>query len=162
LKIISVKEPNEFWVQQMHLLNQQNTPEVGDVPDIENFKQLIKFSENILIAEKDSKLIGFVLCMKQNQMYKSKNYLYLSSKFSEFLYIDRIAIGKKYRRLGIGKTMYEKIIEAAKLTEVPLLCEVNTKPKNGPSLAFHKYLGFEEIGKNDFDGSSVVYLKKEH
>ncbi len=146
----------------MHLLNQQNTPEVGDVPDIENFKQLIKFSENILIAEKDSKLIGFVLCMKQNQMYKSKNYLYLSSKFSEFLYIDRIAIGKKYRRLGIGKTMYEKIIEAAKLTEVPLLCEVNTKPKNGPSLAFHKYLGFEEIGKNDFDGSSVVYLKKEH
>ena len=90
----------------MHLLNQQNTPEVGDVPDIENFKQLIKFSENILIAEKDSKLIGFVLCMKQNQMYKSKNYLYLSSKFSEFLYIDRIAIGKKYRRLGIGKTMY--------------------------------------------------------
>ena len=146
----------------MHLLNQQNTPEVGDVPDIENFKQLIKFSENILIAEKDSKLIGFVLCMKQNRMYKSKNYLYLSSKFSEFLYIDRIAIGKKYRRLGIGKTMYEKIIEAAKLTEVPLLCEVNTKPKNGPSLAFHKYLGFEEIGKNDFDGSSVVYLKKEH
>ena len=146
----------------MHLLNQQNTPEVGDVPDIENFKQLIKFSENILIAEKDSKLIGFVLCMKQNQMYKSKNYLYLSSKFSEFLYIDRIAIEKKYRRLGIGKTMYEKIIEAAKLTEVPLLCEVNTKPKNGPSLAFHKYLGFEEIGKNDFDGSSVVYLKKEH
>ena len=146
----------------MHLLNQQNTPEVGDVPDIGNFKQLIKFSENILIAEKDSKLIGFVLCMKQNQMYKSKNYLYLSSKFSEFLYIDRIAIGKKYRRLGIGKTMYEKIIEAAKLTEVPLLCEVNTKPKNGPSLAFHKYLGFEEIGKNDFDGSSVVYLKKEH
>ena len=135
----------------MHLLNQQNTPEVGDVPDIGNFKQLIKFSENILIAEKDSKLIGFVLCMKQNQMYKSKNYLYLSSKFSEFLYIDRIAIGKKYRRLGIGKTMYEKIIEAAKLTEVPLLCEVNTKPKNGPSLAFHKYLGFEEIGKNDFE-----------
>ena len=141
--------------------HQQNTPEVGDVPDIENFKQLIKFSENILIAEKDSKLIGFVLCMKQNQMYKSKNYLYLSSKFSEFLYIDRIAIGKKYRRLGIGKTMYEKIIEAAKLTEVPLLCEVNTKPKNGPSLAFHKYLGFEEIGKNDFEDSSVVYLKKE-
>lgn len=145
----------------MQQLNQQNTPEVGDVSDIENFKQLIKFSEYILLAEKESKLIGFMLCMKQDQNYQSKNYLYLSNKFSEFLYVDRIAIGKKYRRLGIGKAMYEKIIEAANLKRVPLLCEVNTKPKNGPSLAFHKYLGFEEIGKNNFEDSSVVYLKKE-
>ena len=82
----------------MYQLNQQNTPEVGDVSDIENFKQLIKFSEYILLAEKESKLIGFMLCMKQDQNYQSKNYLYLSNKFSEFLYVDRIAIEKKYRR----------------------------------------------------------------
>jgi predicted GNAT superfamily acetyltransferase len=44
---------------------------------------------------------------------------------------------------------------------LPVVCEVNTKPLNEPSLKFHRKLGFKECGTNDFSYNSVVYLKKE-
>ena len=37
-------------------------------------------------------------------------------------------------------------------------CEVNTEPRNDPSLAFHSSFGFKEVGLRDFDDHSVVYL----
>ena len=38
--------------------------------------------------------------------------------------------------------------------------EINTKPSNEPSMLFHKKMGFEEIGTNDFEKNSVVYLRR--
>jgi len=144
----------------MHQINQENTPEVGDVSDINDFKTLISYSEHILIAKNEKGLVGFMLCMKENKPYKSKNYLYLSERYKKFLYVDRIAVRKEYRRSGIGKNIYSKIMESAELLKVPLLCEVNTRPKNIPSLSFHQAMGFIEIGENNFESYSVVYLKR--
>jgi len=41
-----------------------------------------------------------------------------------------------------------------------ILCEVNTRPSNEPSLVFHEKMGFEEVGTNDFEKNSVVYLRR--
>ena len=140
----------------MHKINQENTPEVGDVPEVTEFKNLITLSEYIVIAQDEAELVGFMLCMKEGNSYKSKNYLYLSGSYPKFLYVDRIAIQKDYRRQGLGRNIYKQVIESAESLRIPLLCEVNTKPRNIASLAFHKNLGFKEIGNNDFESFFVL------
>ena len=145
----------------MHKLNQENTPEVGDVPELTEFQNLIALSEYIVIAQDKADLVGFMLCMKEGNSYKSKNYLYLSGSYPKFLYVDRIAIQKDYRRKGLGRNIYKQVIESAESLRIPLLCEVNIKPRNIASLAFHRNLGFKEVGNNDFESYSVMYLKKD-
>ena len=85
----------------MHKINQENTPEVGDVPELIEFQNLIALSEYIVIAQDKADLVGFMLCMKEGNSYKSKNYLYLSGSYPKFLYVDRIVIQKDYRRQGL-------------------------------------------------------------
>ena len=58
-------------------------------------------------------------------------------------YITNVAVGKDYRRCGIGRALVEKIIcELNELSFVTL--EVRTS--NEPAIALYKKLGFEEVG----------------
>ena len=76
------------------------------------------------------------------------------------MYVDRIAIQENHQRKGLGKLIYNKVIELGKELEVNITCEVNTIPRNEPSLAFHAGFGFEEVGTKDYEDHSVVYLTK--
>ena len=162
MDLISLKKPlKEDQVNGMHSLNQENIPEVGDVSDLVNFQLLLDFSEHILCFKDKGVVIGFVLCMREGQSYQSENYKYLTSRFSNFLYIDRIAIKKEYRRRGLGEKIYLELVSIAEKLGLDILCEVNTRPRNDASLLFHEKMGFEEIGTNDFEKNSVMYLRKE-
>ena len=162
MDLISLKKPlKEDQVNGMHSLNQENIPEVGDVSDLVDFQLLLDFSEHILCFKDKGAVIGFVLCMREGQSYQSENYKYLTSRFSNFLYIDRIAIKKEYRRRGLGEKIYLELVSIAEKLGLDILCEVNTRPRNDASLLFHEKMGFEEIGTNDFEKNSVMYLRKE-
>ena len=162
MDLISLKKPlKEDQVNGMHSLNQENIPEVGDVSDLVDFQLLLDFSEHILCLKDKGVVIGFVLCMREGQSYQSENYKYLTSRFSNFLYIDRIAIKKEYRRRGLGEKIYLELVSIAEKLGLDILCEVNTRPRNDASLLFHEKMGFEEIGTNDFEKNSVMYLRKE-
>ena len=162
MDLISLKKPlKEDQVNDMHSLNQENIPEVGDVFDLVDFQLLLDFSEHILCFKDKGIVIGFVLCMREGQSYQSENYKYLTSRFSNFLYIDRIAIKKEYRRRGLGEKIYLELVSIAEKLGLDILCEVNTRPRNDASLLFHEKMGFEEIGTNDFEKNSVMYLRKE-
>ena len=52
------------------------------------------------------------------------------------------------------------VIDKGKENDLDILCEVNTRPSNKPSMTFHEKMGFEEIGTNDFEKNSVVYLRR--
>lgn len=162
MDLISLKKPlKEDQVNDMHSINQENVPEVGDVSDLVDFQLLLDFSEHILCFKDKGVVIGFVLCMREGQSYQSENYKYLTSRFSNFLYIDRIAIKKEYRRRGLGEKIYLELVSIAEKLGLDILCEVNTRPRNDASLLFHEKMGFEEIGTNDFEKNSVMYLRKE-
>ena len=162
MDLISLKKRlKEDQVNDMHSLNQENIPEVGDVFDLVDFQLLLDFSEHILCFKDKGVVIGFVLCMREGQSYQSENYKYLTSRFSNFLYIDRIAIKKEYRRRGLGEKIYLELVSIAEKLGLDILCEVNTRPRNDASLLFHEKMGFEEIGTNDFEKNSVMYLRKE-
>ena len=154
------KPPSENEVEEMHLINQENIPELGDVPELEDFKLRVNWSENIFVYTHEDIIKAFVLCMREGQDYSSPNYQYISSRFQKFLYVDRIAVQEEFRGKGIGEKIYSTVIAKGKENNLDILCEVNTRPLNEPSIAFHQKMGFEEIGTNDFEKNSVVYLRR--
>jgi len=146
-------------LDQIWSINQENIPEVGNVANLERLNQLIDWSSHVLIV-REQEIAGFIILMRENQNYDSLNYDFFNSQNYPFLYVDRIAIKEGHRRQGLGKMIYEKTIDIANDLNLPTCCEVNTIPRNGPSLAFHDNFGFKEVGAKDYDDHSVVYLKK--
>jgi len=156
-------------LNEIYLLNQSNTPEVGSLDSVDHLQNLLQMSLLNLFVSNNEEMIGFIICFKENSNYSSKNYKFFSKREKKFLYIDRVAIAEKYRRKGLGKILYNKLENLCKENKIPLCCEVNTFPMNKPSIDFHKNLGFIEVGDMTFtqnEGSrsgkgSVVYLKKD-
>ena len=146
-------------LDQIWSINQENIPEVGNVANLERLNQLIDWSSHVLVV-REQEIAGFIILMRENQNYDSLNYDFFNSQNYPFLYVDRIAIKEGHRRQGLGKMIYEKTIDMANDLNLPTCCEVNTIPRNGPSLAFHDNFGFKEVGTKDYDDHSVVYLKK--
>lgn len=147
-------------LEQIYFLNQQNTPEVGSLSSIKDLQNLIKLSTLNYYVVCGDKIIGFIICFREQSAYNSENYKFFSKEEKEFLYIDRIAINSKYRRFGIGKNLYLKIESIAVENDLPICCEVNTDPLNAISIKFHKDFGFSEIGNCKFRDHSVAYFKK--
>ena len=156
-------------LNEIYLLNQSNTPEVGSLDSVDHLQNLLQMSLLNLFVSNNEEMIGFIICFKENSNYSSKNYKFFSKREKKFLYIDRVAIAEKYRRKGLGKILYNKLENLCIENKIPLCCEVNTFPMNKPSIDFHKNLGFIEVGDMTFtqnEGSrsgkgSVVYLKKD-
>ena len=145
IKIEELKFPfNNKDILSIYSINQANTPEVGSLKSIEKLKELLHMSSLVLAARINNEIIGFVVCLEAGAAYTSLNYKYISKKAKKFVYIDRIAIKDQHRRLG------------------PVYCEINTKPKNQPSLDFHKKIGFFKIGSKNFKDHSVAYFSKKY
>ena len=156
-------------LNEVYLLNQSNTPEVGNLESVDHLQSLLQMSVLNLFVSNNKEMMGFIICFRENTNYSSKNYKFFSEREKKFLYIDRVAIADKYRRKGLGKNLYNKLGNLCIENKMPLCCEVNTFPMNKPSINFHKNLGFIEVGNMTFTqnkGSrsgkgSVVYLKKD-
>ena len=150
----SSSDLDEIWA-----INQENIPEVGSVQDIERLKKLIDWSSHVIVV-RDEEIAGFILLMREGKDYDSLNYDFFNSKDYPFLYVDRIAIKDGHRRKGLGRMIYEKTINLSQKLNVITCCEVNTIPRNDPSLAFHDSFGFQEVGTKDYEDHSVVYLTR--
>jgi predicted GNAT superfamily acetyltransferase len=153
-KPFSSSDLEEIWA-----INQENIPEVGSIQDIERLKKLIDWSSHVIVV-RDEEIAGFILLMREGKDYDSLNYDFFNSQDYPFLYVDRIAIKDGHRRKGLGRMIYEKTINLSQKLNVITCCEVNTVPRNGPSLAFHDSFGFQEVGTKDYEDHSVVYLTR--
>ena len=146
-------------LEEILAINQANIPEVGNIDDINRLNHLIDWSSHLIVV-REEEIAGFIILMRENQSYDSLNYEFFNSQGYPFLYVDRIAIKEGHRRKGLGQMIYSRTIEIAKELNLPTCCEVNTLPKNEPSLAFHDSFGFEDVGTKDYEDHSVVYLMK--
>ena len=152
--------PENKELNVLYSLNQQNTPEVGGLESINDLSKLIKMSAINFYVLEGNKIIGFVICFRENSEYKFPNYKYFKTKEDKFLYIDRLVINESYRRRGAGSYLYDHLDELAKKEGIPLCCEVNILPRNEISLSFHYKKGFKDDGECHFEDHSVRYLKK--
>ena len=157
---IFTEVPDNIALNILYSLNQDNTPEVGELDSIDSLSKLINMSAvNFYVLEGD-KIIGFVICFREGSEYKSSNYNYFKNKEDKFLYIDRVVIKESHRRRGAGSYLYNHLYDLVKKEGIPLCCEVNIMPKNQISLNFHYKKGFKDDGECDFEDHSVRYLKK--
>ena len=109
------------------------------------------------VVEVDGKLAAFCIVLREGEeAYTSENYRWFSKNYEKFLYLDRIVIDEPFRRLGIGRMLYEATFDRAKETGVSVVTlEVDTIPYNEPSLKFHEAMGFHEVGEQIIRGGTV-------
>ena len=107
---------------------------------------------------------GILLGYAHNVNYPNhKNLAWLRGHLSNFFYIDRIIIDRAAHGQGLGYKLYEDVAAFARTQGYKwLACEVNTRPNNPASHAFHLKLGFKAIGDAsypDYDAALRYYTK---
>lgn len=139
-------------------LNEDAVPAVNSI-DIAELRSLHEQSLELIVARtsngssgnESSAIAGFLLALPETCDYKSLNFQYFKAHFDSFAYVDRIIVAADMRGLGVGQRLYAELF--ARRPEIALLtCEVNVKPPNPVSLAFHTRIGFEPIAEQDTEG----------
>ncbi|MDW7733191.1 MAG: GNAT family N-acetyltransferase [Methanolobus sp.] len=70
-------------------------------------------------------------------------------------YVHLLAVRNDYRKLGLGRQLYEHFIECAGKKNC-LKVKAITRPTNTDSIRFHRSIGMKLVGKDVIDGFNVV------
>src|SRR5215472_16562359 len=130
-------------------LNQSHVPHVGSTAYPE-FERLCTISACALVALLDGSRAGFLLGMTRDADYACPNFLWFRGRYATFLYVDRIAVSTEHHQRGVGAALYRETEAEARKQGLPrLCCEVNLRPPNPGSMAFHQRLGFTQVGAQE-------------
>ena len=137
-------------------LNETNV-EVLSPMDEARFTYFMEVSDLFQVAEVDGKPAAFLIALREGVGdYTSENYIWFSKQYERFLYVDRIVIDDAFRGLGLGRRLYYGVFDRAVFCGVDTVtAEIDTVPYNETSLAFHKAMGFEEVGEQLIRGGAV-------
>jgi hypothetical protein len=158
---IRAYRPDDLEV--VHTINEAEVPAVGSVrPD--ELAHIAAESSIALVAEVDGQVAGFCLVLPPGADYGSSNYAWFAERYDDFVYLDRVAISPAFQRRGVGRALYaevERLVPDRRRSARHFLLEVNLRPRNDRSLAFHAGLGFVEVAQRDTDyGVTVAMLAK--
>lgn len=123
--------------------------------------------KHFYVADKGQKVIGYLTCFDLPQITQYKHLVTLLKNFCKdgpLLYIDNIVISENERGKGLGTKFFTFLIKTAKdegysylVTTIALLPK-----RNNRSIAFHKKLGFNEVGTDTLETSNLfnIMIKK--
>jgi predicted GNAT superfamily acetyltransferase len=139
-------------------LNNASVPAVNAL-DAAALARLADLALVALVAEVDGAFAGFCVVLPPGVDYASPNYSWFGAHaealgYGSFAYLDRIAVAPTARRLGVGRACYARLVEVLRGRVPVVFCEVNVRPRNDASLAFHDAIGFREVGQQDTDGGA--------
>lgn len=140
-------------VAEATALNNASVPELNELDEAE-VGRLSVLAEAALVAEVGGRFAGFCWTIGPGQPYASLNYGWFSRHYTDFTYLDRIAVGPDFRRYGVGRAFYAELVRRFTGARPVILCEVNVRPRNDASLRFHHHVGFREVGQQDTDGGN--------
>lgn len=136
------------------LINNGAAPAVP-VASATEFAGLVAISDLALVVD-DGAPVGFVLALAPGLDYASENYRWFSERSAAFLYVDRIVVHPRLRGSGLGTALYQRVFARGRQQgAVEVTCEVNLQPPNPGSMAFHRRMGFGEIGRQWTKGDSI-------
>ena len=143
--------------------NSLNEPQVGFL-DKEKLQSLLNQSNYCKVAFYNNEPAGFLLCLPEDVDYSSLNYKWVSERYSNFNYIDRISVIEKFQNVNIGTALYTDLgYFSIEKGYDNILCEVNIMPPNPGSIRFHKKFDFVECGSQFTEGRTkeVQFFYKE-
>jgi predicted GNAT superfamily acetyltransferase len=140
-------------------INESGVPGVGTI-EAAALAHLVDESSIALVATVDDGagevVAGFCLVLSPGADYGSVNYRWFSERYDDFVYLDRVAIAPGFQGRGLGRALYDEVERRADAAW--FLLEVNLRPRNDGSLAFHERLGFVEVGQQETDYGHLVSL----
>jgi uncharacterized protein len=126
-------------------LNEESVGELSEL-DEERLRWIVSLAHRSLAVESEGGVIAFALAIGPRTGYDSENYRWFDARFERFLYLDRVAVSPRMRRRGVASGLYDAM-EAAAAPLERMVCEVNVRPRNRASLAFHAARGYVELGR---------------
>jgi uncharacterized protein len=107
------------------------------------------------LARRIGDLDAFLLAFDQDTPYDSPNFLWFRARHPRFIYVDRVVVASSARSRGYARLLYRDLFdEAAAAGHTRVVCEVNARPPNPESDAFHAALGFTEVGSASIHNNS--------
>ena len=129
-------------------INEANVPEVGSI-SMERLEFLVAESACSLVVDVGGTVAGFCIVLGTDSTYESVNYRWFMDRYTDAMYLDRVAFTDEFRGQGLGTALYDEVHEFVR--RVPGMnrwtLEVNADPPNVPSLSFHRARGFVEVGR---------------
>jgi predicted GNAT superfamily acetyltransferase len=155
-----IREASERDYALVLALNNGAVPHVNELTR-EEFAWIAAHAGYFRVAEDESGLAGFVIAFAPGVDYWSLNYRWFTDFYrdSAFLYLDRIVVAERARKIGVGRALYDDIQQFARGIWPRIALEVNLRPPNPGSLAFHERLGFRRVGvREEENGAKAVAL----
>ena len=105
---------------------------------------------------------AFLLAFDQKPADLSPNFDWFAARLADFVYIDRVVVAAAAHGQGLGKALYERLFDEARVAGFRrITCEVNLDPPNPGSLAFHDRMGFVAMGETMLaNGKTVRYFAR--
>jgi len=140
-------------------LNESVVPHVNslDMSDMLDF--LAKAAYFRVASDERDLVVAFLIGLNPDTDYDSPNFRWFCQNIKEFAYIDRIAVASSARRQGVAEALYDDFASSSQTWAQRLACEVNLRPENPGSLAFHTRVGFTQAGTLEIhNGAKKVAL----
>jgi predicted GNAT superfamily acetyltransferase len=141
-------------------LNNGAVPHVNALDD-SGFAWLAEHATYFRVAADGDGIAGFVMMIENGTEYWSANYAWFSSRYDAFLYLDRVVVASRAQRSGIGRLLYDDVTAFARGWWPRIMLEVNLRPPNPVSVAFHEHMGFREVGTREYDENAVLMMELE-
>jgi predicted GNAT superfamily acetyltransferase len=139
-------------------INRDGVPGVSPLApsDVERFLAISPFFR---VVERAS-IVGYLIGIGSDADYDGEEFLWFRGRFADFVYVDQVAVARDARGTGVATLLYADLERFAIARRSPRLAlEVNLRPENRPSLAFHDRLGFAEIGRLETADGRLVSLR---
>jgi len=151
-----IRDANESHFESILGINDIEIQQTSPM-DLERLRSLHQLSAYHKVAVYDGRVAGFVLAIRAGVLYSNDNFAWFSSRFSDFLYVDRIVVGSAFSGLRIGTALYQDLFSFAKVQGISsITCEYNIEPTNLASRAFHNKFGFTELGTQRVAGGTKL------
>ena len=155
---MQVKRVTEADLEDILALNEASVPNVNSLSMAE-LRWFVEHAPYFSVVRIDDVLAGFLIGLGPGLDYASPNYRYFCERHEVFGYIDRVAVAPAARRLGVGSQLYEDF--AATLRGFAT-CEVNIRPSNDGSMAYHERHGFRQVATQETENGlkEVALMEK--
>lgn len=145
-------------------LNGDNYPAVHTL-DAATLGWLLAFGggHHLVAVDEAGAVLGYLLSFASTSDYDDSEIAELRRRVAEpFCYICQVVVAPAQRGRGIARALYTAVASIARARGARLLCcDVNTNPPNPDSFAFHRCLGFGELGPGTAsNGFAIVFLAK--